>query len=299
MNGQQNVVCAAPESMGGECAQGLPESAVPQPAEAARLDALRAALCRQPVVVAFSGGLDSRFLAFTARQAGADVLLVHAAGPHVPPQEQAHAQRWAAQQRLPLLLVPYNPLTLDGVRNNSRQRCYACKRELFACVRATLEAHGLGACRLCDGTHAGDLLVWRPGLRALREAGVWSPLAEAGLDKAALRRLARACGMDNPEQRARPCLLTRLAYGLTPDAATLARVAAAEEAVAAALARAGAHADFRLRLTPAPVLQCTPLTAAQRTAALAALTAQGYAHTALREEADISGFFDRQPPPVF
>ena len=265
-------------------------------ADAAALKKLRACLRGQPLALAFSGGLDSRFLAFVARQCGADMLLLHACGPHVPPAETACALRWAARQGLPLVQVAYDPLSLPGVAENSRERCYCCKSGLFARLADELAARGERR-RLCDGTHADDLLRFRPGLRALREAGIWSPLAACGMGKEDIRRAAVALGMDDPEQKARPCLLTRLAYGLAPDAATLRAVAAAEQAVADVLAgsgmSAGQPADFRLRLTPLPVLQCTPLTAAGRETVLTALAARGFPDAILREEADISGFFDR------
>lgn len=207
-------------------AKGLPQAQVLPQALARRLRAM------PPLVVAFSGGIDSRFLSHAALLSGCDVLAVHARGPHIPAGESAHALAWARRRGLPLLVVDFDPLSLPEVSTNSRQRCYACKMGLLAAIGLALAQAGQQGRVLCDGSNADDLVAFRPGLRALQEAGVVSPLAESGMDKAAIRAAARATGLDDPDQRARPCLLTRLAYGLEPDADVLARLAAAEEALA-------------------------------------------------------------------
>ena len=146
---------------------------------------------------------------------------------------------------------------------------------------------------LCDGSNADDMRAFRPGLRALAEAGVRSPLAEAGLEKAEIRALAARTGLDRPEQQARPCLLTRLAYGVSPDASALARLAAAETALAA-LPGMSAAGDFRLRLTPAPVLQLTSLPEGLRPRLKNLLRIYGFSGCTLQTGGQISGFYDRQ-----
>lgn len=239
-----------------------------------------------PLLVAFSGGLDSRFLVHAALAAGVDVLAVHATGPHLPAEESRQARRWAARRGVPLEEVRAHVLDLPGVANNSRERCYHCKTHLLTLMRQHAP-HRI----VCDGTNADDLGVYRPGLHALREAGVRSPLAEAGLHKARLRELAAATGLEDPQQAARPCLLTRLAYGMRPQASLLERVAAAE----AALADLGLR-DFRLRLTPAPVLQSLPLPEAMRAAALRLVAEYGFPDATLLEESRLSGYFDRDTP---
>ena len=159
-------------------------------ADAAAAGRLKELLKGRSLAIAFSGGLDSRFLAFSAQRAGADVLLLHVTGPHIPPAETAYALQWAENHGLHCLSIPFDPLQKAEVKQNGRERCYAGKAALFAAVSRRLKEIGGAGRTLCDGTHAGDLRVWRPGLRALREAGVLSPLAEAGLDKAAIRRAA-------------------------------------------------------------------------------------------------------------
>lgn len=258
------------------------------------------------VAVAFSGGLDSRFLCHAALLCGCDVLAVHVCGPHIPPQESAGAVAWAQKRGLPLRTASFDPLRLQEVKGNSPQRCYGCKTGLVALLRAELARmpQADGGRVLCDGTNADDLRAYRPGLRALQEGRVRSPLAEAGLTKAEVREAARAAGLDRPEQRARPCLLTRLAYGMQPEAATLARLAAAEAALAALGAEnraqdeaegdalAGALGDLRLRLTPEPLLQAENLPEELRADLQKILLSYGFWPCTLEVGGRISGFFD-------
>ncbi|MDY0259711.1 MAG: PP-loop family protein [Desulfovibrio sp.] len=285
-----------------------------------------------PLVVAFSGGIDSRFLSHAALLSGCDVLAVHVRGPHIPAGESAHALAWARRRGLPLLVVDFDPLSLPEVATNSHQRCYACKIGLLSAIGKALAQAGQQGRVLCDGSNADDLVAYRPGLRALQEADVMSPLAESGMDKAAIRAAARATGLDDPEQRARPCLLTRLAYGLAPDADVLARLAAAEEALSGladleaprfsekaptaaacstcapgaahgeSVAGHGADAektvsplgDLRLRLTPAPVLQVEALPPELAGRVQEILVQHGFTGCELCVGQSISGYFDRE-----
>ena len=170
----------------------------------ARAGRLAEALSGLPrLAVAFSGGLDSRFLCHMALAAGCDVVALHGAGPHVPAEESAAAQAWARARGLRCLGFVHDPLALPEVEANSRQRCYACKRALIDAMRGALAAADEEGRALCDGGNADDLKAFRPGLRAVAEAGVRSPLAEAGLSKADIRELARATGLDRPDQPAR------------------------------------------------------------------------------------------------
>ncbi|MBZ2172379.1 hypothetical protein EKK70_09020 [Desulfovibrio sp. DS-1] len=258
------------------------------------------------LAVALSGGLDSRFLTHAALLAGCRVTALHITGPHMPPRETAEARRWATARGATFTTVPLDPLTIPAIAAGDRDRCYHCKHAAFTALLATA-----APLPLCDGTNADDLTAYRPGLRALRELGIRSPLAEAGLAKADIRALAARTGMDRPNQAARPCLLTRLAYGMRPDAATLARLAAAEEE----LEDLGLW-DFRLRLAPGapPCLQLGPAhampqaatagtTAAGTTPANFALpppdalhrilARHGFVDAAIEADGPVSGYFDR------
>lgn len=210
------------------------------------------------LALAFSGGLDSRFLAFTAARAGVPLHLFHVRGPHVPEAETGEALAWAAGRGMALTVLELNPLDSPEVADNTEQRCYHCKTRLFTALREAARAVPLENGRpflLCDGTNASDRGQYRPGLRALEELGVLSPLALSGLTKDDIRACAAASGMDAPHQQARPCLLTRYAYGLRPSGASLLALGGAEAAIGRVLATRrnllaaeAAPVDFRLRL---------------------------------------------------
>jgi uncharacterized protein len=197
--------------------------------------------------LAYSGGLDSRFLAHAARDFGLRPLLLHISGPHIPERESAYARCWAGEQGLEFRELPLNPLHDPKVKAGDIRRCYYCKYSLFR--HLTQEAKGLP---LCDGTHASDAQGYRPGLLALQELGVHSPLADAGLDKPDIRALGAATNMGNTDQRPRPCLLTRLNYGLAPSPDLLHSLDLGEQYVdtlfSAPFAGQEHKPDFRLRL---------------------------------------------------
>lgn len=208
------------------------------------------------LALAFSGGLDSRFLAHSAALAGLRPLLLHARGPHIADRESRFARQWAEAKGLELRELAFDPLLLPDVAANGRMRCYHCKRALFSLLKAS--ASGL---KLCDGTQASDSDAYRPGLAALAELEVISPLAHAGLSKPEIRQLAAKTGMDHAQQRALPCLLTRFAYQLRPDHASLAALDKAEEQIENLLRRRAESGsenpppDFRLRRLSPDILE--------------------------------------------
>lgn len=251
------------------------------------------------VAVAYSGGVDSRFLCHALRRAGLDVLALHARGAHVARDETRDARRWARDAGIPLEEVDFQPLALPEVRANGPRRCYFCKAALVRCLREALarrEAAGDRPRLLCDGSNADDLAAVRPGLQALQEGNVFSPLAESGFGKQAIRREGAVTGLENPEQVARPCLLTRFAYGATPEEQTLYRLAEAESALAALKGPDGRSllGDFRVRLTPAPLLQAQRLPATCLPQLDAIMVRCGLAPWQGREDAVISGLYDRK-----
>lgn len=264
--------------------------------------------------IAFSGGLDSRFLAHAAALQGLDPLLLHACGPHIAWAESDWAGQWAGRRGLRFAEISVDPLGQPGVQDNSRERCYACKRYLFGELLHVLngvrpepgEARGgvVSGLPLCDGSNLSDRLGYRPGMRAVRELGVRSPLAEAGFDKAGIYEAARRTGLDQPEQQARPCMLTRLAYGLKPTPDLLARLADAEAGIARTLlarrgaAGGGAVVDFRLRVPQAgrTLLHVTGEIDRATRLDLAAVVADGGLPLPDIEQIDtLSGYFDRLP----
>lgn len=209
--------------------------------------ALRAVLAGLPVLtIALSGGLDSRFLCHAAALCGCHVKAVHVHGPHTSSsRDRDYARSWAESQGIACQEIQLNVLGNPAVRQNSQKRCYYCKRAIFEQILTV--SRGV----VCDGTNQDDCGEFRPGLQALRELGIRSPLAEAGLGKTEIRRLAGLTGLENPAQKARPCLLTRFAYGCAPTADQLACIEQVEQKLEAILP---AEWGFRLRFVPEPVL---------------------------------------------
>ena len=269
---------------------------------------LRGIAAQGPVFIAYSGGLDSRFLAHAARLTGITPTLLHVAGPHVPARESEQAAARAGRMGLPLRIVPVDPLETPEVRANGRERCYFCKWALFARLsgeaRAVAEA---GEPVLCDGSNASDRRGYRPGLRALAELGVRSPLAEAGLEKPEIRELAALSGLEAPDQPSRPCLLTRFAYGVQPTLDLLASVDAAELAVEEswltmqppdAAPPAVPVPEYRVRLAGGDLVLQMALPPEREAAFMAALNARlaalGLPAPLLAAGEAVSGYFDRR-----
>lgn len=159
----------------------------------------------EPVSIAFSGGLDSRFLAYACDYLGFPVKLYHISGPHLSRQETIEAQKWANERNFPLEILSLSPLAHPEVQQNSKTRCYHCKKCLFSFLLTKTN-------KVCDGTNHSDLGSYRPGIQALQELKILSPLAKAGLSKREIRLLGEQIGLDNVQQPSRPCLLTRFPY---------------------------------------------------------------------------------------
>ncbi len=160
-----------------------------------------------PFVIACSGGLDSRFLAFFAKQINCHFSLVHAAGKHIDAKETNYLTDWSFKNSLALTTVPLDIFELEQVSHNHKNRCYYCKLHTFK----TFQIHFPNSI-ICDGTHAEDTTAYRPGLQALQELSIQSPLALANFTKQDIRGMGKIIGLENYQQKARPCLLTRFPY---------------------------------------------------------------------------------------
>lgn len=192
------------------------------------------------IALAFSGGTDSAYLLYAARACGCDVRAFYARSAFQPAFERRDALRLAEQLGAPLTEVPLDVLAAEAVRNNPPERCYHCKRLIFAALLAA--AREAGYDEVMDGTNASDDAADRPGMRALSELGVFSPLRRCGISKDAVRRLSREAGLFTWDKPAYACLATRVPTGTPIDAGTLRRVEGAEEALFAL-----GFSDFRVR----------------------------------------------------
>ncbi|MGE5153368.1 MAG: ATP-dependent sacrificial sulfur transferase LarE, partial [Bdellovibrio bacteriovorus] len=178
-----------------------------------------------PAAVAFSGGVDSSLLVALARDAyGDEALALTVAAPQMARWEVAEARELAGALGVRHRVVEL-PL-LPAIRDNPPERCYLCKRALLRELGSVAALVGLT--QLLDGTNRDDLGEHRPGLRALKELGVLSPLAECGFTKADVRALARRLGLPNWDKPAYACLLTRLPQGTPVTEETLRRIESAE-----------------------------------------------------------------------
>jgi uncharacterized protein len=164
------------------------------------------------VLVAYSGGVDSTFLASVASEVlGQRALAVLAHSPVYPPHERKEAEALAGKLGFRFATIESNALGNPQFVANSPDRCYYCKRELFQQLRETASAEGLDW--VADGSNYDDLGDYRPGRKALAESGIRSPLCEVELTKDEIRRLSKIRGLPTWDRPASPCLASRIPYG--------------------------------------------------------------------------------------
>ena len=189
----------------------------------------------------FSGGVDSAYLLYAGVKAGADIRPYFIKTAFQPAFELADAQKLAEGLGVALTVVELDALADPRVAANPADRCYYCKQNLFRTLKDRAIADGYPV--LLDGTNASDEAGDRPGMRALAELSVRSPLRECGLTKAEIRARSREAGLFTWDKPAYACLATRVPAGETITADILARVEGAEDA----LFRLG-YTDFRVRV---------------------------------------------------
>lgn len=204
-----------------------------------RLEAVLAGLT--PLAVAVSGGVDSMTLAHVAgRVLGGRAAMFHAASPAVPPEATARVRAHAARAGWRLSVIDAGELRDPAYRANPVDRCFFCKMDLYGTIRRATDWP------IASGANLDDLGDWRPGLAAARRHGVRHPLVEAGIDKAGVRALAAALGLDDlAELPASPCLSSRIETGLEVNEARLAVVLEAERWLRERLPRATLRCRLR------------------------------------------------------
>ena len=189
----------------------------------------------------FSGGVDSAYLLYAGVKAGADIRPYFIKTAFQPAFELADARKLAEGLGAEVTVLELDALADPRVAANPADRCYFCKQNLFRTLKERAIADGYPV--LLDGTNASDEAGDRPGMRALAELSVRSPLRECGLTKAEIRARSREAGLFTWDKPAYACLATRVPAGEAITADLLARVEGAEDA----LFRLG-YTDFRVRV---------------------------------------------------
>lgn len=180
------------------------------------------------VLIAYSGGVDSTFLASVASEVlGQSALVAFAHSPVYPPHEREDAEALAGKLGFRFTTIESNGLENPQFVANSPDRCYYCKRELFQQLQRIAAAEGLDW--ISDGSNYDDRGDYRPGRKALAELGVRSPLCEVELTKDEIRRLSKKRGLPTWNKPASPCLATRIPYGTPVTRDTLRRIADGEQ----------------------------------------------------------------------
>jgi len=198
---------------------------------------------RPSVILGFSGGVDSAYLACVALDVlgTARFLAVIGRSPSYPDAQWDAARALAAQFGIPVLEVDTHEMLDPHYVANPSNRCYFCKTELWSVLRAVADERGFHT--IVDGSNADDTHDWRPGRQAAREHAVESPLAELGFTKEEIRALSRTRGLPTWSQPSSPCLSSRLPYG---SAVTIERLEQVERAETA-LRALGIAGDLRVR----------------------------------------------------
>jgi uncharacterized protein len=184
----------------------------------------------ESLVIAYSGGVDSAYLAYAASRAlGGRLLCVTADSPSYPRRHRELAERIARDFQLPHEFIETSEMERPEYRANPANRCYYCKTELYEHLSELASSRGFAA--IADGSNADDRGDYRPGRQAAREFGVKSPLDDADLTKAEIRELSRRAGLPTWDEPASACLSSRIPYQSEVTVGKLSMIEQAEEAV--------------------------------------------------------------------
>ena len=195
------------------------------------------------MALAFSGGTDSAYLLYAAVKCGCNVRAYYVSTPFQPQFELDDAKKLAEELNAPMTVISFDVLALKEVKANPSDRCYYCKNGIFGLILETAAKDGYR--EIMDGTNASDDAGDRPGMRALRELQVLSPLRECGITKKALREYSRNAGLFTWNKPAYACLATRIPTNVPIEKEMLQKIEAAEHFLSAI-----GFSDFRVRVIP-------------------------------------------------
>jgi uncharacterized protein len=193
------------------------------------------------MALGFSGGVDSSYLLYAAKHYGANIKAYYVETAFQPEWELQDAYRLAQQIKTEITVIENNILDNEKVISNPPDRCYFCKTSIFGAICSQALADGIPI--VIDGTNASDDATDRPGMKALAELSVRSPLRECGITKNEVRRLSKEAGLFTWNKPAYACLATRVPSGQTITKTLLQRVEKAEDALFAL-----GFTDFRVRV---------------------------------------------------
>lgn len=193
------------------------------------------------LAVAFSGGVDSAYLLYEAKKCDSDVMAYYVKSQFQPEFELEDAKRFAEEYEIPLKIIEVDVLSNVIIANNPKNRCFYCKKEIFSAI--LLEARNDGYDVVVDGTNASDDISDRPGMKALVDLSVRSPLRECGLTKDEIRKKSKEAGLFTWDKPAYACLATRIR---TEEVITAKKLEITEKAEGF-LSNLGFH-DFRVRM---------------------------------------------------
>lgn len=238
------------------------------------------------VAVGFSGGVDSTYLLKIAHDTlGEKAIAVTAHSASFPAREMADAAEFCRAEGIRQIIIDTDELSIPAYRRNPKDRCYHCKKHLFTRILQIAQENGIAYA--AEGSNLDDLGDYRPGLKAVAELHVRSPLREAGLTKAEIRAYSQALGLPTWDKPSFACLASRVPYGEEITAEKLAKIAQAEDFLrgmgfAQVRVRLSGDTSARIELLPADF---SALIAARETV-LSAFRAIGFTHISM----DLQGY---------